>query len=129
MAQEPPNGSLAITEIVVDPPEVEQGNPATVTIKLSYSAHPGTKFGQWICLVGVLVYDDQGRLIAGSEEHRKQWEEYKRGVGEIACGADGESGTFTHQLTIPTDGLAPGAHSYRLQIYGDQRTTGAGQPY
>jgi len=129
LADDPPQGSLAIQEIIVRTPEVEQGETAKLTVRISYSAPAGTQWGQWICLVGVLLYDDQGNLIWGDEGHRKEWEEYKRGVGERDCGADGETGTFTYEWDLPTDEFEPGARTFTLEIYGDQRTTGLGQPY
>lgn len=45
-AHDAPKGTLAIKEISVNPEEVVQGKSVAVTIKCSYSAPQGTKFGQ-----------------------------------------------------------------------------------
>jgi hypothetical protein len=129
LAQKAPKGTLAIKEILVNPQEVVQGESVEVTIKCTYSAPQGIKFGQWICLIGVLVYDSDGILVEGDEYKYKRWEEYKRGVVPYECGEDGESGVFTYSFSLATEGLSPGNYSYNFKIYGSQRTTGLGQPY
>ncbi|MBN1690676.1 MAG: hypothetical protein JW901_06615 [Dehalococcoidia bacterium] len=129
LAVDPPKGTLTIAQITVDPLTATQGESVNVTIKCPYSAPVVADWPQWVCLVGILVYDQQGNLVYGDLSDKQSWEGYQRGEPELCCSEEGASGTFTEQFAMSTGKLNPGTHAFNLEIYGSQRASGLGQPY
>ncbi len=129
LAVDPPKGTLTIAQITVNPLAAAQGESVNVTIKCPYSAPVVADWPQWICLVGILVYDQQGNLVYGDLSDKQNWEGYLRGEPELCCSKEGASGTFTQQFAMSTGKLNPGTYAFNLEIYGSQRASGLGQPF